>query len=181
MIKWLTSWLCGKRQTASGQTGASKPTTAPLDYQWQPTPTVAPDDPRTALFARIGEINDPAKPRPLVSLELFFEGNSDYGSIGYNLPDQPEPAVFYNLLKALRDRPDVHDVLIEVKDLEDVKGWPATDTMWFITTASPDDVRNWFPQALVPDDMVKGFDGPHQNIEPYDIPQGYTAIGAWYD
>ena len=38
---------------------------------------------------RNGDINDPAVPRPLVTLEEFFEGNDDYGSIGYNFfPNQ---------------------------------------------------------------------------------------------
>jgi len=39
---------------------------------------------------RNGDINYDIVPRPLVTLEEFFEGNKDYGSIGYNFyPDQP--------------------------------------------------------------------------------------------
>lgn len=74
------------------------------------------------LIARIncnGDINDPTTPRPLVTLEEFFEGNEDYGSIGYNFsPDQPAPAEFYELLKRIRDRPDVADVRVEVSQHE---------------------------------------------------------------
>ncbi|HEV3343469.1 MAG TPA: hypothetical protein VG125_24060 [Pirellulales bacterium] len=138
-------------------------------------------DPRSALLKRIGDVNDPSRPKPLVSLELFFEGNNDYGSIGYNLPDGPEPRVFYELLKRLRDRTDVHDVLIEVKDIEDPEGWPSTDTIWFITTARAKEVRRWFPEPLAPDDVIEGFPSSVERVEPYDVPDGYQAIAAWYD
>ncbi|HWB13828.1 MAG TPA: hypothetical protein VFE62_24635 [Gemmataceae bacterium] len=138
-------------------------------------------DPRSALLKRIGDVNNPARPKPLVSLELFFEGNNDPGSIGYNLPEPPEPRVFYELLKRLRNRTDVHDVLIEVKDIEDPEGWPSTDTIWFITTAPSTEVRRWFPDSLAPDETIEGFSRSAERIEPYDIPNGYQAIAAWYD
>lgn len=122
--------------------------------------------PRRAILERIGDINDPRRPRPLVGLELFFEGNNDPGSIGYNLPDPPEPRVFFELLKTLRGRDDVRDVLIEVKDLEDPDGWPSSDSIWFITTAPPDEV-------------TEGFDT--SNAEPCAVPDGFRAVRAWYD
>ena len=68
---------------------------------------------------RIGDINNFELPRPVVSLELFFDGNDDWGSIGYNLPDQIAPQQFHAILQSIRDRNEVADVLIEVKDLED--------------------------------------------------------------
>jgi hypothetical protein len=53
---------------------------------------------------RDGDINDFSVARPLVGLEEFFEGNDDYGSIGYNFyPDQPAPSEFYALFKGIRD------------------------------------------------------------------------------
>jgi len=136
-------------------------------------------DPRATLLQRIGDINDFDRPRPLVSLELFFDGNDDPASIGYNLPDPPAPREFHELLKGLRDRDDVRDVLIEVKDMEDPDGWPSTDTIWFITSAPADDVQRWFPEALAPDDVIVGFGG--QKIESYDLPNGFEAVGAWHD
>jgi len=41
---------------------------------------------RERLLERIGDINNFELARPVVSLELFFDGNDDWGSIGYNLP-----------------------------------------------------------------------------------------------
>ncbi len=141
-------------------------------------------DPRQALLARInrnGDINDPATPRPLVTLEEFFEGNNDYGSIGYNFyPDQPGPEEFYRLFKSVRARPEVADVRVQVMDLEDPAGWPSTDTVWIITSASPEDVRGWLGERFRPDDILIGFptDRP---MEPCEVPDGMKALGVWWD
>ena len=43
---------------------------------------------RTKLIMKIkqqGDPNDPKEPDPIVSLEDFFEGNRDIGSIGCNI------------------------------------------------------------------------------------------------
>lgn len=139
---------------------------------------------RQRLLARInqdGDINDPNTPSPLVTLEEFFEGNNDFGSIGYNfLPDQPAPAEFYAFFKGIRDKPEVADVRVEVKDLEDPEGWPATDTVWIITSASPDDVAGWLGEKFHADELIEGFQTARQ-IEPYKVPEGMHAIGVWWD
>jgi hypothetical protein len=138
-------------------------------------------NPRDRLLARIGDINDFSRPRPLVSLEEFFDGNDNPASIGYNLPDPPSPREFYHLLLAIRKHPDVEDVRIEVKDLEDPEGWPTTDTIWVITTAAPQEVRSWFPERFAPDDVMDRFADAASSIEPYSIPKGMHAVGIWYD
>ncbi|MEE8105532.1 MAG: hypothetical protein V3T86_08375, partial [Planctomycetota bacterium] len=147
------------------------------------SPSRRPDtDPRRELLQCIGDINDATRPRPLVNLELFFEGNSDPASIGYNLEDPPTPSEFYALLQELRERADVHNVLIEVKDIEDPDGWPSSDTIWFITTADSATVEDWFPKRLAPDEMIEGFKtGAGKKAEPCEIPEGLRAIAAWYD
>ena len=46
--------------------------------------------PPSSLVTRVnshGYINQLSLPRPLLTLEEFFEGNDNYGSIGCNLPD----------------------------------------------------------------------------------------------
>jgi hypothetical protein len=116
-----------------------------------------------------------------VTLEEFFDGNTDPGSIGYNLPDPPKPKEFYDLLKRFLDRPEVSDVRIAVMDHEDLERWPSTDTIWIITSASPDQVRSWFPARLAPDETWDGFDKAAAKFEPYEVPKGMRAVGAWYD
>jgi hypothetical protein len=138
-------------------------------------------NPRERLLARIGDINDFTRPRPLVTLEEFFEGNDDPASIGYNLPTPPTPREFYDLLIGIRKRPTVSDVRIEVKDLEDPDGWPSTDMIWVITTATPHEVRSWFPERFAPDEVIGGFGATIAPVEQYTVPKGMRAIGVWYD
>ncbi len=151
-----------------------------------PKPDVVSMEARQRLLARInrnGDINDPKVPRPLVTLEEFFEGNSDYGSIGYNFyPDQPAPSDFYHLFKAIRAKPEVTDVRVEVKDLEDPEGWPATDTVWIITSASVNDIKKWLGRSFRADDILIGFpEASYYKIERYEVPKGMQAIGVWWD
>jgi hypothetical protein len=133
------------------------------------------------LVARIGDVNNPTHPRPLVTLAEFFEGNDDYGSIGYNLPDSPSPQEWYTLLKEMAARSEVRDVRIAVNQLEVPEEWPSTDTIWVITTASPEEVQSWLPEKLRPDDVILGFKDWPGPYEKYDVPVGYRAIGLWYD
>ncbi|MHC4474298.1 MAG: hypothetical protein ACYTEL_01550 [Planctomycetota bacterium] len=136
-----------------------------------------------ARINRNGDFNDPNVPRPFVTLEEFFEGNDDYGSIGYNFyPDQPAPAEFYRLFRRIRDKAEVDDVRVEVKDLEDPGGWPATDTIWIITEASPDDIKEWLGERFRADDILCGFPTEgYYKTERYDLPDGMQAIGVWWD
>ena len=137
-------------------------------------------DPRMSLLARIGDINNFDLPRPVVSLEEFFEGNDDWGSIGYNLPDPVSPQDFYRILQSIRDRPDVADVLIEVKDLEDPEGWPSTDTIWVVTSTSRDELDQMIPDNIKPDDWLS-YPPEHTSMEPISVPSGMQAYGIWYD
>jgi len=136
---------------------------------------------RDDLLRRIGDVNDFSRPRPLVSLSEFFDGNDDPASIGYNLPDPPSPAEFAAVLGAIADRPEVDDVRIEVKDHEDPDGWPATDSVWIVTSASAADVRSWFPDALAPDECEAHPSGDGGAVEPIDVPVGRHAVVAFYD
>ena len=140
-------------------------------------------DARQRLLARIGDINDPSTPSPLVTLEEFFEGNDDLGSIGYNFyPNQPRPSEFYALFKEIRDRPEVADVRVQVMDLEDPDRWPSTETVWVITSASVKDVEKWLGERFAADDYFEGFHDPeYLALEPYEIPKGMKAIGIWWD
>jgi hypothetical protein len=134
-----------------------------------------------ARINRSGSINDPATLRPLVTLEEFFEGNEDYGSIGYNFyPDQPAPAEFYELLKRIRNRPDVDDVRIEVSQHEVPDEWPSSDTVWIIARAFPAEVAGWLGERFRADELVIGWPTTWA-VEPYSIPPGMRAIGVWWD
>lgn len=136
-------------------------------------------DPRSRLLAEIGDINDFSRLRPLVSLESFFVGNNDYGSIGYNFyPDQPSPSEFFELFTRIREFPNVCDVLVQVQQLEEPEGWPSTDTIWIVTEASATDVVEWLGERFRPDRLFERIPEGVQSIEP---PPGCRPIGVWYD
>ena len=137
-------------------------------------------DNRDRLLERIGDINNFELPRPLVSLELFFDGNDDWGSIGYNLPDQIAPQQFREILQTIRDRNDVADVLIEVKDLEDPDGWPSADTIWVVTSLQRDKLNELIPDNIKPDDWLP-YPPESGAIESLNIPDDLQAFGIWYD
>jgi len=134
---------------------------------------------RDRLLQRIGDINNLDLPRPVVSLEEFFEGNDDWASIGYNLPDPPSPQEFFEFFKSIRDLDEVEDVLVEVQDLEDPAGWPATDTIWVVTYLSLDSLAKLLPEHFRPDEWINY--PPGYSIEKIKIPAKMQAFAIWYD
>jgi hypothetical protein len=148
----------------------------------QNVPTVS-DSRKTLLdhIARLGDVNSPATPHPLVTLEEFFEGNNDFGSIGYNFhPDQPSPQEFYQLFKKIRSNPNVADVRVQVTQHDDPEAWPVTDTVWIITSESRESVARWLGKRFAADEILDGFQ-PNRRYESLLIPEGMKAVGVWWD
>jgi hypothetical protein len=101
---------------------------------------------------------------PLVSLEDFFEGNGDQQSIAVNLMDQhPGLDFIFSLLKSIRGRPDVADVLVEIYDVEwaisDPTCWPFAEKVVFLTSAAIGDVEQW-SDRLRASGPVEGYPQP---------------------
>jgi hypothetical protein len=132
-------------------------------------------------ISRHGDINDPETLRPMVTLEEFFEGNGDWGSIGCNLPDPCSPAEFHALFRSIRDRDDVHDVRVEIQDVPDETSWPFTDTVWVVTSATAAEVESWFEERVRPDEVLDGMASHHPAAEPLDVPAGMRPVGVWWD
>ena len=79
---------------------------------------------------------------PIVSIERFFDGNDDLGSIGCNLIEHPGTAVFRDTLLALLRRPDVEAVYAQIAELDPGDdSWPFTDTVFIVGNISADDLR----------------------------------------
>jgi hypothetical protein len=133
----------------------------------------------TERVCRLGDPNTATTPRPLLTLEEFFEGNESAGSIGCNLPGVPKPHQFYLLFQAIAARPEVKDIRVRITDFGS-RTWPFTDTVFLMTTALPDVVQSWFPPELAPDDVWEGF-YKDETYEPYSLPQGANVIACWWD
>jgi hypothetical protein len=92
-------------------------------------------------LAMLGGLEGPG-PRPVVSLESFFEGNDDCASLGGNLSEHPGPAGFYRMLSRIRALPEVQDVLVEVRLVDDGE-WPFARGIYVLTSASVAQVTAW--------------------------------------
>jgi hypothetical protein len=155
-----------------------------FDWLFRRGKSDVPETPLARVTARVmrnGKPEDRRVPVPLLTLEEFFEGNDETGSIGCNLDSCPEPKDFYNLLMPLRARDDVSDIRIQITCVDDPgKQWPFSDTIWIMTSADEDTVRSWFPTHLAPDDCSEGW--PELvKFEAIEVAKGHHPVGIWFD
>lgn len=139
-------------------------------------------DPRLALIAAVHEqgLSNDGAPYPVVSLEAFFTGNDDYGSLGCNLTEHPGPPAFFETLSAIRKRPEVQDVLVEINeaDPEDTI-WPFSDRVYVLTSASPSQVQAWLSR-LQPSEVSLGWANGAPKAAP-ELRPGMSVVSAWWD
>lgn len=109
-----------------------------------------PADKRIKLIRKIMRQYDAGAEYPLVGVDEFFDGNGDLGSIAPNLGDlHPGLETFWNVLRSIREREDVADVLVaihecpEPDDDADADMWPYAENVHVITRASAADVEAW--------------------------------------
>ncbi len=132
---------------------------------------------RDTLVESIGDVSDIENVRSIVSLEVFFDGNDDPYSIWCNFDEALDTAVDgYELLKSIRDRDDVHDVLVAICSVEEGE-WPFADAVYVITETDPSAIGSWFerftPDAVVREDSA----GVLQRLNATEIP----AYRCWFD
>jgi hypothetical protein len=140
------------------------------------------------LLAEIDRQGGVGRTRPAVPLELYFEGNHDEASMGCNLGNHPGIATFYEVLAGIRDRPDVHDVLVGITEVMSEPEWPFSDHIHVITTAAPAEVVAW-AERLQPDS--KGSDEQaDEDIERWldrvqpqlgEVPDGARVVLLFWD
>ena len=118
-------------------------------------------------------------PLPVVSLEDFFEGNEDLGSIGCNLIEHPGIDTFYEVLREIRQRPDVQDVLVAISQIDEYLDWPFSESLYIITSCSKERITEWV-KPLQPDEIGEGWSGgrPPEAPEPKE---GYKVYWVWWD
>lgn len=133
----------------------------------------------TERVNRNGHPDDPNTPFPLLTLEEFFEGNSVDGSICCNLVPCPSPKDVYEVLKNVREREEVADILVQITAFDD-PDWPFSDTIWVITSADSSTVLSWLPGNIEPDECWEGWI-ESQAYEEYEMPEGKQPVACWWD
>jgi hypothetical protein len=136
------------------------------------------------LLARIDELGG-EEAYPVVSLDLFFDGNDDPASIGPNLDPNPGVRTFERVLRGIRERPDVADVVLQIDEVMENE-WPYAQAAYVITTASAQDVHEWAAE-LQPDELVEDED----EIPPWlgrptppgapEVPDGHKVVTLFWD
>jgi len=136
------------------------------------------------LNARIDELGG-QDAYPVVPLELFFDGNDDPASIAPNLDPHPGIQTFERVLREIRARPEVADVVMQIDEV--VEGeWPYAQAAYVVTTASWEDVYGWAAE-LRPDELV----GDEDEAPPWlgrgrppgapDVPAGHRVVTLFWD
>ena len=120
--------------------------------------------------------------RPVVTIEEFFDGNTDESSIGGALAPHPGIAAFRERLVALRARNDVKAVLIAITEDRGDDLWPRTDTVYALTAATEESIFD--DLAMLGPDSVKEHD---PNVLPFALarlpmPEAwYRVLTIWWD
>ena len=125
-------------------------------------------------------INSTNLPLPVVSLEDFFTGNDDPGSIGCNT-DHPGPEYFADPLFAIRAKPTVQDVLVEIYEVneQDHATWPFSERIYILTSSSCEEVTEWLA-TLHPDAVEEDFMYGVPMAAP-QLQSGTRVYAAWWD
>jgi hypothetical protein len=76
----------------------------------------------------------------VVTIDEFFTGNSDLGSIGCNLAQHPGLAFFRQRLEEIKARSDVDAVWLEIYDTEE-GDWPFSENVLIQGRIAESDVR----------------------------------------
>ncbi len=124
---------------------------APLDSDGRNQETRRIMDHSKCIVLKAG-LSEQPEPQ-IISIEQFFDGNDDLGSIGCNLVEHPGLDVFRNILTGLLQRPDVQAVYAQISELDPGDDcWPFTDTILVAGTIPTEDLRATV-SALEPDEI----------------------------
>ncbi|MBU2662668.1 hypothetical protein KOI35_04035 [Actinoplanes bogorensis] len=120
-------------------------------------------------------------PEPVVSLESFFEGNDDLGSIGSNLADHPGVQQFFTVLRHVRERPEVHDVWVGISEVMGDDEWPFSNHVYVVTSASADELLRW-TTALSPEpEIASGWWNDVPPLKSIPVSAGMRVLTLWWD
>ena len=119
----------------------------------------------------------------LLAPDLYFDGYDDEHCTVCAKVGPVSTSHFAARLREIRQRPDVSAVFIRFFDyldaLEFEDSWIGSDSVYVITSASLEAVRDWFADLEISDvweeiDFTKFPDAP-------EIPDGFRLVAVWWD
>jgi hypothetical protein len=107
------------------------------------------------LIKKINSLGFP-KNEIALTLEDFFQGNTDSASIGANIyPEKITIKDFYYKLKKLKGLESVDYILVRIIDIE-TGTWPSSDAIYIITNLSKEQIKEQLKE-LKPDEIYDGW------------------------
>jgi hypothetical protein len=148
---------------------------------------------RNALIAKILQQYDEGaggNVSPVVSLEDFFESNWDEHSLAPNMAKQGRPPLqeCYRMLRDIRSRRDVQDVLVAIHETPeadeelDFDIWPDSDTVYVLSSATRAEVAAW-AAPLKPNEVNEKWScgtGEKPKAAP-ELQPGMKVYALWWD
>jgi len=125
----------------------------------------------------------PDRPRPVVSIEDFFTGNAEQASIGPNLTNHPGIAVFERVLRQLRERAEVQEVLLAIAEVVEEEGftdWPFADVVIIMASSSAQEIAHHL-RELRPDKVGEGWGPASRSPHAPEAQAGMQVFFAWWD
>ena len=109
---------------------------------------------KVVLLNKIRKAGFPEK-EVVVSVDEFFDGNEDIGSIGCNIfPDPPSLGDFYEILKKIELAEKTKTLAIRIADVYDAD-WFYTDAVYVIGDYNKREINQLF-EPLKPDEVYEG-------------------------
>ena len=103
----------------------------------------------------IDQLSDEPEPQ-VVSIETFFDGNDDPGSIGCNLTVHPGIQTFRDTFARIGRRSDVQAIYAQISELDPGEGcWPFSDTIFVVGSIPEADLASELA-LLEPDEVGMG-------------------------
>ncbi|WP_448697986.1 hypothetical protein ACFGVR_14285 [Mucilaginibacter sp. AW1-3] len=135
-------------------------------------------DKRSRLLAGIKKAGYPGK-EVFVSVEDFFDGNTDDGSIGANIyPNPPSLQKFRDILTDIKNADKTNTLLIRIADTED-NDWFYTDMVFINGDYTLSAIKKLF-KVLKPSEVYEGL---MYNEKPNNIPHQSSGknYSIWWD
>ena len=129
---------------------------------------------------------------PVVPLDLFFDGNDDDASFAPNLEPYPGIARVYSVLRSIRERDDVEEVVVQIDEVLPAPEWPYVAAVYVITSATAEQVHEW-ASSIEPDELAEpdsdnygwlDYGDRDRSTPPPGAPEvsaGYRAVILFWD
>lgn len=127
-----------------------------------------------------GELDQTQEITPALSIEEFFDGNEDLGSIGCNLDPHPGIERFRSVFEQILNRTDVADVRLPVTEFIEGLDWPFVDNVIVVTAVDAEDIFH----ACVELNPDEAWVIDRAELGRYDglvVPKGMKAVNVWWD